>query len=384
MQSSTVLSRALLAAALIGSPAAQADSGATILMADTYVGSGAARGGDQSISVTPAHTALLRFSLATLPKNITAADIEVAYLIIFPSTVTTAGAIDVFSLDAAASWSENSQIALPPVIQAGGALDMAIALLSARRYVPLNVTSVVKRWFAAPFAAVWPYANNGLAIVARPGSSPDFLFDSKENTAASHPPMLEIVLKKNAGPPGPQGAVGPQGVAGPAGAKGDPGAPGPIGATGNPGSQGPPGPQGLAGPGAKLLFATLDSFNITSERAFLGPPVTLQVAAGQKILVTSGSLSASGAGLYPGAVLFEVCYRPAGQSGIALSPFSTISFARAMSADSGIEFSESIALAATSVPAGGSYDVGYCTKDIGATATTLSYVYATGAVFAAD
>jgi hypothetical protein len=108
-------------------------------------------------------------------------------------------------------------------------------------YVTIDVTSVVQAWIGGTLA------NNGLALVASTtGTSANF--DSKEATATSHPPLLNVALGApgalgGAAPAGPAGAQGPQGPAG------VPGPTGPVGATGpagSPGPQGPPGPGGVS------------------------------------------------------------------------------------------------------------------------------------------
>ncbi|MBL8222946.1 MAG: collagen-like protein [Bryobacterales bacterium] len=87
--------------------------------------------------------------------------------------------------------------------------------------------------------------NDGLAILGSSGQSTALFFDSKENTATSHPAELDITL---AGPAGPTGATGPQGIQGiqgVAGATGARGATGPMGPQGAQGTQGPTGPVSL-------------------------------------------------------------------------------------------------------------------------------------------
>lgn len=220
--------------AVSGPQAARADGATGILVFDTYVGDGVAHGFEGSAAVNATKSALLRFSLSALPRNVTAADIEFAQLVLFPSAVTTAGVIDIYAVAPDAVWNETSKT-LPPLLTANVAPNINFALIYARRNINLNVTSVVKGWFSAPFPGTWPYGFNSLAIVAHPGAAPDFVFDTKENVTTAHPAQLLITLKKNAGPPGPQGV------------KGDPGQPGAPGATGLPGPKGDPGPQGPQG-----------------------------------------------------------------------------------------------------------------------------------------
>jgi len=242
------VSLAALALILSGISAAHADGTFATIAQDTFVGDGLTHGADGSVSVSPSKSALLRFSLSALPQGVTAADIEIAQLVIYPSGIQSSGAVDVFAVASqTARWKENATTVLPPLTSAVSA-DIPISTNGEDRVLRFTVTDAVKAWFNPPFDATWPYTNNGLAIVARPGTAPAFTFDSKENTATSHEPLLLITLKKNAGPQGPQGVAGPQGIQGVAGAAGPAGPIGPAGPSGPQGPIGLTGPQGITGP----------------------------------------------------------------------------------------------------------------------------------------
>lgn len=87
-----------------------------------------------------------------------------------------------------------------------------------------------------------------------------------------------------AGPAGAAGATGPQGPAGPAGPAGATGAQGPAGPAGATGPAGPQGPSGVVGQGFSTGSAT-----VGSTLAFIGPTVSVTVAAGQKVYVSSNA-----------------------------------------------------------------------------------------------
>lgn len=113
------------------SATARADGASGIFALDTFVGDGAIHGADVTLAVGSTKSALLRFSLAALPKNVTAADIEYAQLVIFPSAVTTAGSVDIFAIDPAATWNENTTSM--PALTSASALDRPIALSSTNK-----------------------------------------------------------------------------------------------------------------------------------------------------------------------------------------------------------------------------------------------------------
>lgn len=236
---------ALLVLSTIGLTGAKADGATGILAADTFIGDGAAHGTEGSLTVDATRSALLRFSLSALPKNLTAADIEYAQLVIFPSVVGARGAVDVTVVAPETTpWVENT-VRLPPPLTTTIAQNTVFLPSFVNRYVSINVTALVRAWLAPPFAGVWPYANNGVLVSARAGTGISLSFDSKENSSTSHPAALEITIRKNAGPQGPAGPQGLQGAQGPAGPQGPLGE---KGLDGPPGPQGPQGPQGPAGP----------------------------------------------------------------------------------------------------------------------------------------
>lgn len=163
----------------------------------------------------PNNVVYLKFDLG-LPPTTLPTDVASATLTLYVNRVYAAGAIDVqeITLD----WTEGGVIY--GKVGTGGALGAPTAVAKANAFVSVDVTQAVKDWLSGT-------ENYGLAVTANP-AFPDttLAFDSKENTATSHPPVLDITLIGPAGPAGPAGAQGPQGPAGPAGPVGPAGAAG--------------------------------------------------------------------------------------------------------------------------------------------------------------
>lgn len=111
------------------------------------------------------------------------------------------------------------------------------------------------------------------------------------------------------GPQGPQGDVGPQGPQGP---QGDVGPQGPQGDVGPQGPQGATGPQGAQGIVATYTTSTNGSDPVVgSAAAFIGPTLSVTVAAGQKVMMVvnkalgAGATAATSLNLWP-------CYQATG------------------------------------------------------------------------
>jgi N-acetylneuraminic acid mutarotase len=214
--------------------------------------------------------AYIRFDLSVLPSGLHASNIGKATLRLFRSNVSEGGTLvseeGTFDVRLVTGmWNEKTLTynSAPPaglLIAGSIALDESVG----RDFVLVDITSAVQAWLSGT-------ANNGIVLMASPGSLISVNFDSKENSATSHDPEIEIEVASvgtpgtpgPAGPTGPTGAtgatgpagpagatggVGPVGSAGPVGPQGAPGIPGPIGPTGKTGPQGPQGPLGLTGP----------------------------------------------------------------------------------------------------------------------------------------
>jgi len=203
------------------------------LTQDSYVlpGDIANYGSQQFVRVgsPSAFQALVQFDLSTLPPGTTASNVTSATLVLFTRAVATAGTVSV-SL-ANASWTEsgvngsNTPSAAPPV-------SYTASTSSAGAWIHVDVSSFVRSWLNGT-------TNNGFIIT--PNGSVDVIFDSKENSATSHPAALEITLSS-------AGSTGATGVTGPTGATGVTGATGATGATGVTGATGAIGPAGVTGP----------------------------------------------------------------------------------------------------------------------------------------
>ena len=89
---------------------------------------------------------------------------------------------------------------------------------------------------------------------------------------------------------GPKGDPGPQGPAGNDGAKGDPGVQGTAGQAGAAGPQGPAGTPGVVASGSSSS-KSVGAFTLTADGAFhfAGPPASLALTSGQKVLIVAGA-----------------------------------------------------------------------------------------------
>jgi hypothetical protein len=134
---------------------------------------------------SPADTAFIRFDLTAVPASYTGASIAKATLKLYVNSVTTAGSFNVDYVTG--TWVEktitnNLQPTIGTTIVAGVPLTTA----SKGKYVEVDITPAMVEWLnnAQP--------NDGIALVAN--SPLVATFDSKENTAASHAPEVDIVF----------------------------------------------------------------------------------------------------------------------------------------------------------------------------------------------
>ena len=171
-------------------------------------------------------TAYIQFDLSAIPSGYTSSNIAKASLKLYVNAVGTAGSFNINYIDG--TWTETTITGnLLPAMGTTIASNVSLAKSQVHDYIVIDITSAVDAWLNGT------QANDGIALVANSPLSASF--DSKENTAASHPPELDIVFLGNGaqGPPGPQGPEGPQGAQGVSG---------PIGPVG---PQGPSGPAGV-------------------------------------------------------------------------------------------------------------------------------------------
>src|SRR5579863_6806734 len=130
-------------------------------------------------------TTYIQFDLSSIPSGYTGASIAKATLKLYVNAVTTAGSFNVDYVNG--TWSEKTITAdLAPAL--GTTIVSSVPLTSANvhDYVLIDITSAVGAWLDGT------EPNDGIALV---GNSPlNASFDSKENTANSHPAELDIVF----------------------------------------------------------------------------------------------------------------------------------------------------------------------------------------------
>ena len=184
--------------------------------------------------------ALVQFDLTGLPAGITGSNVAKATLTLFVDSVSVAGTVKISVANG--PWLESAVNGLNPPVPGAAVGDVPVSV--ANNYVTVDATQAVQDWVNGPST------NDGFIITPSPATPLVVVeFDSKENTATSHPATLAITLV-NSGPTGATGAQGPTGPAGATGAQGPAGATGsqgPAGPTGAMGTQGPAGPAGAMG-----------------------------------------------------------------------------------------------------------------------------------------
>jgi len=130
-------------------------------------------------------TAYIQFDLSSIPAGYTGADITKATLKLYVNAVGTAGSFNVDYV--AGSWTESTLTSsLAPALGTTIAASVPLTTADKNQYVLIDITPAVQAWVNGN------QANDGIALVgnARLLAS----FDSKENTATSHPPELDIVF----------------------------------------------------------------------------------------------------------------------------------------------------------------------------------------------
>jgi hypothetical protein len=259
--------RKIWIAAVLFAPAAWAQG---VLTGHTYItttNAAANYGTAVSMNVVGGATALVEFSLGTLPAGLTPSQIQTASLIVFVNRTTAAGNVALYSV--VPGWSETGVTQTAPPSLTGTPFATAVAV-NQTGYVVVNVTAQVQA--ALSLGAV------SFAIGADSGSSVAASLDTKESTTTSHPAQLQITVASD----GPQGATGATGTVGPTGA---------TGANGSNGANGPTGANGAGGSGtvfsaqiqvtpAILTFAhgQLGFAGLWPSPAFSGDPTFGQTA----------------------------------------------------------------------------------------------------------
>lgn len=135
--------------------------------------------------VGPSQTTYIAFDLSSIPSSYTASNVVKASLKLYVNTVTTAGSFNVDYINGL--WTEKTVTGGQyPALGTTIAASIPIAKTQAHDYLIVDITPAVLAWLNGT------QANDGIALVAN--SSLSVTFDSKENTAQSHPPELDIVF----------------------------------------------------------------------------------------------------------------------------------------------------------------------------------------------
>jgi hypothetical protein len=133
---------------------------------------------------SPSQTSYIQFNLSSLPAGYTSADITKATLKLYVFSVTTPGNFNVDYVNG--TWAENTITSnLAPALGTTIAASVPLVAADKNQYILIDVTEAVQAWLSGT-------PNDGIALV---GNSPfNATFDSKENTATSHAPELDIVF----------------------------------------------------------------------------------------------------------------------------------------------------------------------------------------------
>ena len=131
-----------------------------------------------------ADTAFIRFDLTAVPTGYTGSSIAKATLKLYVNSVTTAGSFNLEYVTGA--WAEQTiKYSLQPSLGTTIAASVPLTTASKGKYLEIDVTAAMVEWLNGT------QANDGIALVAN--SPLVATFDSKENTASSHPPELDVV-----------------------------------------------------------------------------------------------------------------------------------------------------------------------------------------------
>jgi hypothetical protein len=137
-----------------------------------------------------ADTAFIRFDLTAVPTGYTGASIAKATLKLYVNTVTTAGSFNVDLVNG--TWTEKTiKYSNQPALGATIVASVPLTAASKGTYVEVDITPAMVEWLNNT------QANDGIALVAN--SPLVATFDSKENTAASHAPEIDIVYAPMSG-----------------------------------------------------------------------------------------------------------------------------------------------------------------------------------------
>jgi len=158
------------------------------------------------LQVDPTSRSLLGFDLSSLPSSLGAPQLVRASLTLYANRVVTPGAVIVYA--SATPWLESLVTANNQPTPAG--VMASFPVTEAGKFYTIDITSTVSSWLSTPSLAA-----AGLALTS--DGSASLFFDSKENTATSHAPVLTLIFAGPQGPQGIQGIPGLNGAPGPAG-----------------------------------------------------------------------------------------------------------------------------------------------------------------------
>jgi hypothetical protein len=130
-------------------------------------------------------TTYIQFDLSSIPAGYTSRSIAKATLKLYVNAVTTAGSFNVDYVNG--TWSEKTITAdLAPALGTTIVSSVPLTGANVHEYVLIDVTPALDAWLDGT------EPNDGIALV---GNSPlNASFDSKENTANSQPPQLDVVF----------------------------------------------------------------------------------------------------------------------------------------------------------------------------------------------
>lgn len=138
------------------------------------------------LTVSKNQSVYIAFDLSALPLGTTADQVTGASLRLFVESPLTPGAVII--RPASTPWLEEGISGSNAPTPTGAAIRVEIS--NQKAFVDIDVTSFVQGWLNG-------VPNNGLVIAPEVAGSPIKInFDSKENTAYAHPPILDITLGK--------------------------------------------------------------------------------------------------------------------------------------------------------------------------------------------
>lgn len=179
----------LLLIALVGVQSATAIQIPASADASVSTASASARknyGSLKRLAVSKNQSAYIAFDLSALPLGTTSDQVTGATLRLFVESPLSPGAVVI--RPASTPWLEEGISGSNAPAPTGAAIRVEIS--NQRAFVDVDVTSFVQAW-------VNGLPNNGLIIAPEVAGSPIKInFDSKENTASAHPPILDITLGK--------------------------------------------------------------------------------------------------------------------------------------------------------------------------------------------